>query len=225
MTALDRLLHALLLAADRPLSVAQLVELIHIAADEEEWPEAADTRTVQAALDGLTQALAPSGIELALLAQGYRLRTDPALASMVRRLWPERIQRLSKAALEALSIIAYRQPCTRIEVEDVRGVDCGGVLRNLLERKLIRIIGRKDEPGRPLLYSTTPTFLETFSLADLRALPTLRDLDAIRQEDAARAKANTVNTEAGPEPREPTNQAERDSSDVPPQDALAPDDE
>ena len=200
MTALDRLLHALLLAADRPLTVAQLVDLIMLAVDEEEWPEAADADAVQAALDGLTQTLAPSGIELAHLAQGYRLRTDPALASMVRRLWPERVQRLSKAALEALSIIAYRQPCTRAEVEEVRGVDCGGVLRNLLERKLIRIMGRKDEPGRPLLYSTTPTFLETFSLSDLRALPTLRDLDTMRQEEAARATANAVNTEGGPAP-------------------------
>lgn len=208
MTALDRLLHALLLAADRPLTVAQLVDLINQAADEEEWAEAVDKPTVEAALDALTQTLAPSGIELAALAQGYRLRTDPALASMVRRLWPERVQRLSKAALEALSIIAYRQPCTRAEVEDVRGVDCGGVLRNLLERKLIRIMGRKDEPGRPLLYSTTPTFLETFDLADLRSLPTLRDLDTMRQEEAARVTANTVNTEAGPRPAQ--EQAELD---------------
>jgi segregation and condensation protein B len=113
---------------------------------------------------------------------------------MVRRLWPERVQRLSKAALEALSIVAYRQPCTRIEVEEVRGVDCGGVLRSLLERKLIRIVGRKDEPGRPMLYSTTTTFLETFSLADLRALPTLRDLEAMQREEAARATAHAVNT-------------------------------
>ena len=198
MTALDRLLHALLLAADRPLTVAELVELINLAADEEEWPAAVEAGAVQAAMDALAQTLAPSGIEVVELAQGYRLRTDPALAPMVRRLWPERVQRLSKAALEALSIIAYRQPCTRAEVEDVRGVDCGGVLRNLLERKLIRIMGRKDEPGRPLLYSTTPTFLETFSLSDLRALPTLRDLDTMRQEETARAKANAVNTAAGP---------------------------
>ena len=210
MTALDRLLHALLLAADRPLTVAQIVDLINTAADEEEWPQAVDSLAIDAALQALAEALKPSGVELAALANGYRLRTDSTLAPMVRRLWPERVQRLSKAALEALSIIAYRQPCTRAEIEDVRGVDCGGVLRNLLERKLIRIMGRKDEPGRPLLYSTTPIFLETFSLSDLRALPTLRDLDTMRQEEAARATANAVNSGAGPGPEVRPDQAKSD---------------
>jgi segregation and condensation protein B len=105
---------------------------------------------------------------------------------MVRRLWPDRAARLSGAALEILSIVAYRQPCTRLEIEDVRGVDCGGVLRALLERRLVRIVGKKDEPGRPLLYGTTPEFLETFSLPNLRSMPTLRDLEALRAEEESR---------------------------------------
>lgn len=194
MTALDRLLHALLLATDRPLAAQVVVELIQAAVDEEEWPEPVSQLDVTNALTRLGRALAPTGIELVEVDGAWRLRTATDLAPMVRRLWPERVQRLSKAALEALSIVAYRQPCTRVEVEEVRGVDCGGVLRSLLERKLIRMVGRKDEPGRPMLYSTTSTFLETFSLSDLRALPTLRDLEAMQREEAARATANAVNT-------------------------------
>lgn len=189
MTALDRLLHGLLLAADRPLTAAQIKDLIDAAVDEEEWPERADAAAIEASLGRLQQALAATGIELAQVSAGYRVRTAADLAPMIRRLWPERTQRLSRAALETLSIVAYRQPCTRAEIEEVRGVDCGGVVRSLLDRKLIRLVGRKDEPGRPMLYSTTTTFLETFSLADLRALPTLRDLEAMQREEEARAKA------------------------------------
>lgn len=196
MTALDRLLHALLLATDRPLAAQAVVELVQAAVDEEEWPEPVSQLDVTNALARLGRALAPTGIELVEVDGAWRLRTATDLAPMVRRLWPERVQRLSKAALEALSIVAYRQPCTRVEVEEVRGVDCGGVLRSLLERKLIRMVGRKDEPGRPMLYSTTSTFLETFSLSDLRALPTLRDLEAMQREEAARATANAVNAPA-----------------------------
>lgn len=189
MIALDRLLQGLLLATDRPLTVDQIVQLIDQAVDEEEWPERADAAAIEASFARLRAAWAPTGIELAEVSGGVRLRTAADLAPMIRRLWPDRVQRLSRAALETLSIIAYRQPCTRLEVEEVRGVDCGGVVRSLLDRKLIRMVGRKDEPGRPMLFSTTTTFLETFSLADLRALPTLRDLEALQREEEARAKA------------------------------------
>lgn len=189
-STLERLLGALLLATDKPLTPKVVVDLIRAASDEEEWPAAVDTAQVTAALEALRASTfdGRSGIELVRLAGGWRLRTATDLAFMVRRLWPEKRIRLSKAALEALSVVAYRQPCTRLDVEAVRGVDSGGVLRSLLERKLIRIIGKKDEPGRPLLYSTTPEFLETFSLPDLRAMPTLRDLEALRREEAARSR-------------------------------------
>lgn len=186
---LDRLLTALLLAAERPLAAATVVDLIAQAADEEEWPEAVDLAAVE---DGLRRLQGgtfdgQSGIELMEVGGGWRLRTAADLGPMVRRLWPDRRVRLSKASLEALAVVAYRQPCTRLDVEDVRGVDCGGVLRSLLDRKLIRIVGRKDEPGRPMLYGTTPEFLELFSLPDLRSLPTLRDLESMRAEEVARA--------------------------------------
>ncbi len=187
--SLRRLLGALLLASERPVTVEVVVDLINGAVDEEEWP----ARVTAAEVDGAFRALATTldgalGIELVNVSGGWRLRTALDLGPMVRRLWPDRATRVSRAALEALAVVAYRQPCTRLDVEDVRGVDCGGVLRSLLERKLVRIVGRKDEPGRPLLYGTTPEFLETFSLPDLRALPTLRDLESLRAEQAGRER-------------------------------------
>lgn len=186
---LDRLLSALLLAAERPLHPATVVDLIAGAVDEEEWPAKVELAEVEAALARLQAGPfdGQSGVELIDAAGGWRLRTAADLAPMVRRLWPDRRIRLSKASLEALAVVAYRQPCTRFDVEEVRGVDCGGVLRSLLDRKLIRMVGRKDEPGRPMLYGTTPEFLELFSLPDLRGLPTLRDLDSLRVEEDARA--------------------------------------
>lgn len=185
---LQRLLGALLLATDRPLISSTVLELITAAADEEEWPHTATAADIDAAFAALASGRfdGRDGIELVEMAGGWRLRTATDLAAMVRRLWPDKRVRLSKAALEALSVVAYRQPCTRLDVEDVRGVDCGGVLRSLLERRLVRVVGRKDEPGRPLLYGTTPTFLELFSLPDLRSMPTLRDLADMRLEEVAR---------------------------------------
>ncbi|MCA9537571.1 MAG: SMC-Scp complex subunit ScpB [Myxococcales bacterium] len=189
-SALRRLLRALLLAAERPLEPVVIADLIAQAVDEEEWPAKADAAAVTAELTTMRadELDGRTGIELIEVAGGWRLRTATDLAPMVRRLWPDKRVRLSKAALEALSIVAYRQPCTRIDIEDIRGVDSGGVLRSLLERKLIRILGRQDEPGRPLLYGTTSTFLETFSLPGLTSLPTLRDLESLRLEEAVRAR-------------------------------------
>ncbi len=192
MSELAPLLRALLLASDRPLTASAVVELIDGAVDEEEWPERVDADAVEAALEALAaEHDAASGLELFCAAGGWRLRTAPTLSNMVRRLFPTRAIRLSRAALEALSVVAYRQPCTRVEVEEVRGVDCGGVLKSLLERRLVRVVGRKDEPGRPLLYGTTQTFLETFGLPELRALPTLRDLESLREEERAREAVQT----------------------------------
>ncbi len=196
MSDLPRLLRALLLASDKPLRADAVVALVTAAIDEEEWPEGVDQAQVEAALSELaTEMDRKSGVELVSVAGGWRLRTAPDLANMVRRLWPDRAIRLSKAALEALAVVAYRQPCTRHEVEDVRGVDCGGVLRSLLDRKMLRIVGRKDEPGRPLLYGTTRDFLEIFGLPDLRALPTLRDLESLRAEEAVRAQGELFEPE------------------------------
>jgi len=213
--SLPRLVEALLLAADRPLSIADLVELVASAVDDGDWPTTVSADEVELVVQSLAGAVTPhGGIELVEVGGGWRLRTPPALAPMVRRLWPDRAARLSGAGLEVLSIVAYRQPCTRLEIEDVRGVDCGGVLRTLLERRLVRIVGKKDEPGRPLLYGTTPEFLETFSLPNLRSMPTLRDLESLRADTPQVDQPSSSSSNAArsssdsPDPPDPPNPEE-----------------
>lgn len=125
-----------------------------------------------------------SGIRLVEVAKGWQFRTDMRTARYVSAMRGIQPVKLSKAALETLSIVAYRQPVTRAEVEDLRGVDPGGILRMLAERGLVCVTGRKDEPGRPLLYGTTPDFLSMFGLRDLSDLPTLRDLRELQQDDS-----------------------------------------
>lgn len=123
------------------------------------------------------------GVRLVEVAGGYQLRTIPQVATWVARARAVKPLRLSKAAVETLSIVAYRQPTTRHEVERIRGVDSGGILRSLIERGLARVAGRSDDPGRPLLYGTTRAFLELFGLRDLSDLPTLRDLHELQADD------------------------------------------
>jgi segregation and condensation protein B len=117
--------------------------------------------------------------EIVEVSAGYQFRTLPEFAEVLRAAQPERKLRLSRAALETLAVVAYRQPVTRAEVEEVRSVDCGAVLRGLLERSLIRIVGRRDAPGRPVLYATSSQFLETFGLKSLGDLPTLREVESV----------------------------------------------
>ena len=117
------------------------------------------------------------GIQLIEIAHGYRLMTKPHNAQWIQKLMVAKQNlRLTKAGLETLAVIAYRQPLVRAEIETIRGVDCGGVLQTLLERKLIKVIGRKEVVGRPLLYGTTPEFLDQFGLKNLNDLPTLDEL-------------------------------------------------
>ena len=123
-----------------------------------------------------------SGIVLAQVAGGWQLRTAAESSEFVRRFLRVKPHRLTRAALETLAIIAYRQPVTRPEIEDVRGVDSAAVVKALLERKLIKILGKKDEIGRPILYGTTREFLEFFALKDLSALPTLREFHELSEE-------------------------------------------
>ncbi len=123
------------------------------------------------------------GLRLVEVAGGWQIRTHPRYALWVGRARGVRPLRLSRAALETLSVVAYRQPVTRAEIEAVRGVDPGGLLRSLLEQGLVRLCGHREEPGRPLLYGTTQRFLEVFGLRDLSDLPTLRDLREIRDDD------------------------------------------
>jgi segregation and condensation protein B len=123
-----------------------------------------------------------SGIVLHEVAGGWQLRTSPDNAEFARRFLRVKPQRLTRAALETLAIVAYRQPVTRPEIEEIRGVDCGAVVKALLERRLVKILGKKEEPGRPILYGTTREFLEFFALKDLASLPTLREFHELSEE-------------------------------------------
>ena len=168
---LPAVLESLLFAAGAPVTLARLVQALG-------GPGRAE---VLRALEALTAGYEASGrgIRLVHVAGGYQLRTAAEHAPWVRRLLQERPPRLSRPMLETIAIVAYRQPCTRIEIEAIRGVDCDAVLTTLTERRLVRIVGRKEAPGRPLLYGTTKEFLEVFGLQDLSELPTLRELGEV----------------------------------------------
>lgn len=131
------------------------------------------------------------GIELCELAGGYQFRSAPACAPFVREYVAQKPVRLTRAQLETLALVCYRQPITRPEVDDIRGVDSGSAMRVLLERNLIKMLGRKDEPGRPLLYGTTPHFLAFFGMRSLKDLPTLREFTELSDENRALFKRKT----------------------------------
>lgn len=130
-----------------------------------------------------------ASFEIWEVAGGFHFRTKAEFSGYLQQLQKQRPLRLSRAALETLAIVAYKQPATRAEIEDVRGVDVGAVVKSLLDRQLVRITGHKDVPGRPMLYGTTRRFLEVFGLDSLKSLPTLRELEELMRERAARAAA------------------------------------
>lgn len=165
---LEAIVEALVFASPEPLTPKMLWKLL---ADEPK-------DDVQAALDSLVARYeAPGGLHLAQVAGGYQITTRPELHEWVRRLFHERnTQKLSVAALETLSVIAYRQPVTAAEVNEIRAVNASGVLSTLLERHLIKIVGRKNVVGRPFLYGTTKEFLIRFGLKDLNDLPKIEDM-------------------------------------------------
>lgn len=133
-----------------------------------------------------------SGLRLVEVGDGLQLRTDPRLTSWVAAIRGGKPFRLSRAALETLAIVAFRQPVAKGVVDDIRGVDSGGILRSLLDRGLVRMTGRSEEPGRPMTYGTTPAFLELFGLRSLADLPTLRDLRQLADDDPDEAGAPVV---------------------------------
>jgi segregation and condensation protein B len=141
-----------------------------------------DIGAVKDKLEQLTEEYRGRGIVLDEIAGGYQFRTSRRYAPFVRNLVQQKPQRLSRAQLEVLAIIAYRQPVTRPEIEDVRGVDSGSALKVLLERNVIKIIGKRDDVGRPMLYGTTNDFLELFGLKSLRDLPTLKEFAELTPE-------------------------------------------
>lgn len=162
-----RVVEALLLVADKPLTVEQVQEVVE-----------AEPRYIHQAFDALKRECdeRERGFRVKELAGGYQLITDPALAETVRTFIREKEKkRLSQASLETLSIIAYRQPITKPEIEYIRGVNIDTSLKTLLEKGLVRITGRKDAAGRPMLYSTTKEFLDHFGLGSLKELPKLAD--------------------------------------------------
>lgn len=169
MEDLKNIVESLLFVAEEPLGLDRLKKILEPA-------EAGAITDAIAALRSDYDARR-GGFYLAEVAGGYQFRTRPEHTVWIRRLVDPKPVRLSKAALETLAIIAYKQPIIRSDVEHIRGVDCGGVLRQLLERKLIRVLGRKEIPGRPLIYATTRKFLETFDLKDLKDLPTPKEIE------------------------------------------------
>jgi len=168
---LKGLLEALLFVSDRPLEIKDLARAAKI-----------DKKRVEELIEEIRSDYQHRGVRLDEVGDGFAFRSNPAYSEYVRGYLSLRPVRLSRAQLETLSIVAYRQPITRPEVDDIRGVDAGPVLKGLLERDLVRIIGKKDEPGRPMLYGTTQTFLQVFSLKSLRDLPTLREFTELNDE-------------------------------------------
>ena len=180
---LDKVIEALLFSAQRPLSIREITAAIKSAED----PAAAGPNEfarvreaeVAAAIEQLKTEYVEQGRAFQLIekAEGWQLATDPKYAPWVRQLFPvPKAARLSAPALETLAIIAYRQPITRADVEAVRGVNIDGVLQTLMERGLVKIAGRAEIPGRPLLYETTQFFLDHFGLRDLDELPNVEEL-------------------------------------------------
>jgi segregation and condensation protein B len=166
-------IEAALLAAGAPLPVAELLRLF----DESVRPS---TQEVRAALESLAAQYAGRGIELKETAGGFRIQVRRELAPEISRLWPERAARYSRALLETLALIAYRQPITRAEIEAVRGVVVNpNIIRTLIERNWVRVLGQRDVPGHPELLGTTREFLDYFGLMKLDDLPPLAELKAM----------------------------------------------
>lgn len=169
MNDLKPILESLLFVAEEPLTVDKLNSVL----------ELADKSEIRSALEELREILdnREGGFHLREVAGGWQLRTRPEYHEWIKRMLQPSPQRLSRAALETLAIVAYKQPVIRADIEYIRGVDSGGVLRQLMERKLIRVLGRKEIPGRPLIYATTKLFLELFDLKDLKDLPSPKEIE------------------------------------------------
>ncbi len=202
------LLEALVFASDKPMKSGELARLA-----------SAPAQQVRDVMGELRAEYLTRGIVLDEVAGGWLFRTNAQYAPFVRELTGGRPVRLSRAQLETLAIAAYRQPITRPEIDEIRGVDSGATLKLLLERDLVRILGKKDEPGRPLLYGTTTHFLEFFSMKSLKDLPTLREFTELSDESlrVAEAELGDVPPDAAmtppPSPRAPEPEPEREPED------------
>lgn len=168
---LKSIIESLLFVADGPLTIQRLSEVLDGASRDE-------IRVIVEEL-GAELESGRRGIRLVEVAGGYQMRTARVNADWVKKFLGGRPARMGRATLETLAIVAYRQPITKAEIEAIRGVDVDGVITTLLERNLVRAVARKDVPGRPFLYGTTPEFLELFNLKDLNQLPALKDMEEI----------------------------------------------
>jgi segregation and condensation protein B len=215
---LVQIIEGALLAAGRALTVAQLGELF----EETERPSAVEIRE---ALAVVGERCEDRGFELCEVASGFRFQVRQSLSPWVARLWQERPQKYSRALLETLALIAYRQPITRGEIEEIRGVAVSSnIIKTLHERDWIRVVGHRDVPGRPAMYATTRQFLDYFNLKNLDQLPALaeiRDLETLNAElgfseplAAANDAAGQAAEPASAEPPSAAVGAEDDSSDV-----------
>lgn len=195
---LRTVLESLVFASDHPITVAELAKITR-----------AEARDVRKLLNELKDEYQPRGIHLDEVAGAWLFRSSAGNAPFVRELLQAKPVRLSRAQVETLAIVAYRQPITRPEVDEVRGVDTGSALKVLLERDLVRTIGRREEPGRPLLYGTTRFFLEFFGLRSLRDLPMLREYTELSEESQASltARLSQAGVEPEPAPEEPAPEA------------------
>ncbi|MBU4376276.1 MAG: SMC-Scp complex subunit ScpB [Candidatus Omnitrophica bacterium] len=186
---LKKLLEAFLFVSSSPVQAARIKALFGV-----------DEKAVETAFEELKTKYASDDTSLRVIkvAEGYRLSTSPEVAPYIRKFFKDQRPRLSRASLETLSVIAYKQPVTRSDVESIRGVNVEGPLGTLLERGLIRIAGRKDAPGRPILYGTTRLFLEHFGLNTLRDLPLLNEFkeeDLTEEEKAKAGRLREANNE------------------------------
>ena len=187
-----RIVEAVILGSPEPVSAARLGHLV----------PGGNAALVRKLVEELNAGYAEHGhaFEIVSVGGGYQVRTLPEFAEYLQRLASTRPLRLSRAALETLAVVAYRQPVTRGEVEQVRGVEAGAVLKSLLDRRLVRLAGHREVPGRPLLYGTTRRFLEVFGIDSLEDLPSLRSIEELSAEPAnAEAAARLLGTpvEAG----------------------------
>ena len=176
MEDLKHIIESLLFVSEEPLAIDHMKRILGFE----------DKNEIRTALQELSDEYEArkGGFFLREVAGGYQMRSRPEYNKWIKRLLNPHPVRLSRAALETLAVIAYKQPIMRSDIEHIRGVDCGGIIRMLLKRKLVRVLGRKEIPGRPLIYATTKQFLEVFDLKDLKDLPSPKEIEALGKASA-----------------------------------------
>jgi segregation and condensation protein B len=205
---LRNVIEAALLAAGQPLPLPELARLF----DEDRRPS---PQQLHAALEALEKEYADRGIELKHTASGYSIQVRRELAAEISRLWPERLVRYSRALLETLALIAYRQPITRAEIEAVRGVTVNpNIVRTMIERNWVRVVGHRDVPGHPELLGTTREFLDYFGLKSLDELPPLAELKAMGELNLELALAGESGAAEAPVPADSAEPDEADEEEL-----------